>query len=883
MALMQDKANRTKPQRKLDSQLIYAARQNKTKVAIPAVPRLQAMAKAGSDGFITVEIQGTITDKLRAAVAAASGRVLWVAARERRMIASLALNRLEELAACPDVIHIKPPARVSLNSGTPISEGAAAHQAIAARELYGATGAGIKVGLISDSVDDDMGTQAAVATSGLFNTNLLTVLPGQEGMRNRVEGLAMSKIIQDLAPEASIVFATGLGGMQRPDGSIVPGDSFADNIRALARSGCRVIVDDIASKAESPFQDNAIGQAIREVSDQGVLYFSAAGNDGNMDSKSSSIWEGDFLDGGPVSLDWGYEGEGIRIHAFAPGTNVNAVTRLTLEGVSLFWNDPMGASANDYDLFILTADGDVWFSSMNVQDGTQDPIEYFIGQVPTGMQIAIVRFGGDARILHLQNHGGRMKFKTPGAVRGHNACGAANAFCVAGAPASISPTPVFPPGPYPGSFNASNWVYLDSSDGPRRIFYEADGTPITPGNFSSTGGRVLNKPDFAAATGVTTGFAGLTSNADMFGTFWGTSCAAPHAAAIAALLLSYKTNLTGAEVRAALAASCVDVMSPGWDQSTGAGILMADRALQAVATVAVRPMITLQPFAQTIPTGESATFSLIASGPEPLSYRWLRNGSPVAGATNSSYTLAQAQPGDSGSQFSCQVSNVSGLCLSSNATLSVSSATVHNGGFETGGFEGWNQTDDDSIFSYRYSSRVLNTFGSIHSGGFGARLALPGTLTQTLPTVSGASYVISFWLSNPVSGGSNLFLVEWNGIPLFARTNLPAFDWTCIRLETQAAGPESTIKFTYGQSLNYFFLDGVSVQQALPPLAISVTPTNCAVISWMGSGYSLQENRSLDHQSWVNTTNAVVIPLGVPTNQVLVPATPDSMFYRLKL
>ena len=68
-----------------------------------------------------------------------------------------------------------------------------------------------------------------------------------------------------------------------------------------------------------------------------------------------------------------------------------------------------------------------------------------------------------------------------------------------------------------------------SSDGPRKIFYKPDGTAITPGNFlfATNGGQTLIKPDFAAADGVTTKTPG-------FSPFFGTSAAAPHAAAIAA-------------------------------------------------------------------------------------------------------------------------------------------------------------------------------------------------------------------------------------------------------------------------------------------------------------------------------------------------------------
>ena len=43
-----------------------------------------------------------------------------------------------------------------------------------------------------------------------------------------------------------------------------------------------------------------------------------------------------------------------------------------------------------------------------------------------------------------------------------------------------------------------------SSDGPRQMFYYADGTPITPGNYSSSGGAIFAKPDLCAPDDVTT-------------------------------------------------------------------------------------------------------------------------------------------------------------------------------------------------------------------------------------------------------------------------------------------------------------------------------------------------------------------------------------------
>jgi uncharacterized repeat protein (TIGR02543 family) len=83
------------------------------------------------------------------------------------------------------------------------------------------------------------------------------------------------------------------------------------------------------------------------------------------------------------------------------------------------------------------------------------------------------------------------------------------------------------------------------------------------------------------------------------------------------------------------------------------------------------PVIVLQPASQTIPTGANVTFSVSASGTTPLSYFWQRNGVLIAGANNSSYTVGNVQLADSGSQFSCVVSNAYGITNSLAATLTV--------------------------------------------------------------------------------------------------------------------------------------------------------------------------------------------------------------------
>ena len=65
--------------------------------------------------------------------------------------------------------------------------------------------------------------------------------------------------------------------------------------------------------------------------------------------------------------------------------------------------------------------------------------------------------------------------------------------------------------------------------------------------------------------------------------------------------------------------------------------------------------------------GAAVTFSVTATGTPPPYYQWWRNGAPIAGATQSSYTASNLQLADSGSQFSCALSNVAGNATSASA------------------------------------------------------------------------------------------------------------------------------------------------------------------------------------------------------------------------
>src|SRR6185503_2472683 len=109
-----------------------------------------------------------------------------------------------------------------------------------------------------------------------------------------------------------------------------------------------------------------------------------------------------------------------------------------------------------------------------------------------GERIVIVKKTTAAsRFLHLGTNRGVLSIATVGETHGHAA--AAAAFDVAATPAV---------GPFPQPFDASSVVEPFSSDGPRRVFYQANGTPYTPGNVLATGGVLRQKPDVTAADGV---------------------------------------------------------------------------------------------------------------------------------------------------------------------------------------------------------------------------------------------------------------------------------------------------------------------------------------------------------------------------------------------
>ncbi len=557
-----EKFSRTPAQQKLESHLLFAVRKDRGEEPVPGVPTLVVGVPTGENGRVTVQIRANINADLLAAIEKNGGVVLNTFPDDGMISAAVPLQRLEKLSERDDVRFIQLPPQAESNFGPLDSEGDTTHDAIEARRRYNVDGTGVKIGVLSNGTKSLAKSQAAGELPGS-----VTVLSGQAGPTDKDEGTAMMEIVQDIAPGAQLFYATGSTGDL----------TMAANIRALKAAGCSIIVDDISYFNESPFQDGPVSQAVNEVSAAGVLYFSSAANSGNKDSNQASTWEGDFADGGtppgPVSL--------ATAHSFGP-KNFNTNPSGDKTHVELFWNDPLKNSKNDYDLILTDDAGNVTDMSTNVQSGSQDPYEHIdsadktTGKGRRGTRIYILKnIGAENRFLHLCTDRNPLEISTEGSTRGHSASGAPNAFSVAAAPANKAFDGTGsgnPAGPFPNPFTSSANFENFSSDGPRRIFYEADGTAITPTNLTATGGRVLHKPDITAADGVST-------SVQDFAPFFGTSAAAPHAGAIAALLKSKFPNASAAEVRNALMSTALDIGAAGIDRDSGAGIIMPRAAM----------------------------------------------------------------------------------------------------------------------------------------------------------------------------------------------------------------------------------------------------------------------------------------------------------------
>jgi len=562
----------------------------------------------------------------------------------------LPVDQLDAATALTE-LHAIRAAMPRTRSGAIQTQGDYAQNSDLVRSQNALTGAGITIGVLSDSYDcyavyagngvpadgnagyANNGFTADAATDILTgdlpsNVNVLAEAnPNGGGCMNYGapiqlpfgdEGRAMMQVIHDVAPGAGLAFYTAENSEA----------DFASGIGKLAASvasggaGAKVIVDDVGYFDEPFFQDGIVAQAVDAVVAQGVAYFSSAGNNGTLaydNNAPTFATAGTGLNLNEHLLNFNQKAGGavtttlpVAIPALIPGEFVAIVAE---------WDQPYvtgaagsGGARNQIDLCIEGAVGNDIINKLN-PDGSLgtatctggnavgvDPVQVMFvynradaagnsSAETLNVVVGLVSGAAPGRIKIVVEDDGAgsqiTQFATNSATIQGHP-GAAGAAAVGAAFFANTPSCGFTP-------------FLEP-------FSSAGGDPIL---FDATGAKLATpvtrqKPDFVGPDGGNNTFLGFTLadggitddstvteclNNASFPNFFGTSAAAPHVASIAALLLQADPALTPAEIYTVLQESGSPIGATPTAASpnfaAGYGFVQADVA--ATMTPAVIP------------------------------------------------------------------------------------------------------------------------------------------------------------------------------------------------------------------------------------------------------------------------------------------------------
>lgn len=417
----------------------------------------------------------------------------------------------------------------------------------AATSEDGVTGSGIKVGILSDSFNV-LGGMAADIQDGNLPAGVTILKEGPAGSHD--EGRAMADIVHSIAPNAQIDFYTAVDGEQ----------DFANGIAALQAAGCNVIVDDVAYLDEPFFQDgSAVQAAVEKAIAGGVSYFTAASNEGT-----------DYVQQNFAMMQVAVRGlpGGVVVQNFGSAADPQPWTNVTLQAggtlrLDMQWNQPFAniggstGSANSIGMALYDSAGNlVAVTSGDMVGGNPDQILSYTNTTSgTAFKLVVFSNGGTTlpgmfKVINYGNGSINGDAGTgSGTVIGHEMIPGVN---TVGAVNYADTT----------AFGGDNQVEGFSSVGTGEILYNAQGQALnTP--------LVTDKVNFLAPDGSVT---------SVFAPFFGTSAAAPAAAAVAALMLQANPDLTPGQVTTILEDTAEAATGPAG--STGAGLIDAQAAVQ---------------------------------------------------------------------------------------------------------------------------------------------------------------------------------------------------------------------------------------------------------------------------------------------------------------
>ena len=396
--------------------------------------------------------------------------------------------------------------------------------------------------MISDGIN---GLSTSVATGDVPAGIEFRSFRADGNVSSGAEGVAMLEIVHDIAPGAQLFFAnfdTSLEFIQAVNW--LSDQAGGANTRRGTSGGVDILVEDIGFFNAGPYDgSSAVSQSLTAASNRGVMVVASVGNSADRHYQGQfTDPDGDNLHNFDASLgQTAVDNSGETLNVTVPG---NSTATFALQ-----WNDPFGASANDYDICAHDP-ADIPSSpilcSEALQDGNDDPTELLTitrqAATPGTLGISILNFEGaaaprefDLFVLNAQ----------------------VNEFNV-------------PSSSVPNLSDAKDVLSVGAVD---------FRTPGKIESFSSQGptndGRL--KPELAAPDGVSvTGAGGFPS------VFFGTSAAAPHVAGLGALMLQLNPFLTPRQLQEMLTFTTDDIETAGIDFLSGHGFTDANNVLRLI-------------------------------------------------------------------------------------------------------------------------------------------------------------------------------------------------------------------------------------------------------------------------------------------------------------